>query len=73
MKKIGEQVDFHRETTYGGPKKPYHAHQYNIWIPIFDVKENQNLNFIEKSHLIDDDKIILKNVGKKMEKNGIIL
>ena len=68
VEKIEEQVDFHRETTYGGPKKPYHAHQYNIWIPIFDVKKNQNLNFIEKSHLIDDDKIILKNVGKKKRK-----
>ena len=66
--KKDEQLDFHRETTYGGEKKPYHAFQYNIWIPVFDVEKNQNLNFVEKSHLIKDEDIKLKNYGKKKKK-----
>lgn len=63
-----EQLDLHRETFYAGDKKPYHAHQYNVWLPIFDVEKNQNLNFVEKSHLIKDEDIKIVNVGAKKKR-----
>ena len=63
-----EQLDFHRETTYAGDKKPYHGFQYNIWIPVFDVEKNQNLFFVPKSHLIKDKDIKTINIGQKADR-----
>lgn len=65
-----EQLDFHRETFYSGKEKPFAKHQINIWLPIFNVKENQSIKYIPKSHKVRDEDIKTVHVNTKVKKGS---
>ena len=62
-----EQLGFHRETFYSDHE--YMKYQHNIWVPILNVTEKNCLSYVEKSHLIPDDKIKTESI--KEEKSGV--
>ena len=68
-----ESHGFHRETFYALPQsKKYVKHQINIWTPIFDVKENQNMMYVPMSHKIKDKKIkTISLLSKESKKNSV--
>lgn len=65
-----EQLDFHRETFYAGPDKMFAKYQINVWLPIFDVSENQTIRYIPKSHKIYDENIETKHINSEVEKGS---
>ena len=44
----------------------------NCWIPIFNIKKEQNLMYVPKSHKISDHKIKVKKIKSKIVKKGSI-
>ena len=56
-----EVLDFHREAFYAGKDKKFIKHQLNIWVPLFDLKQNQAMRYIPKSHKISDTKFNFKS------------
>ena len=63
-----EQLDFHRETFYSGKDKPFVKHQINIWLPIFNVSNNQSIKYIPKSHKVRDEDIKTIHIDTKVKK-----
>lgn len=54
-----DMVSFHRDSFYG---QKFLNHQINVWIPIFDLELNQNLQYIPFSHKIEDNQIKTKRL-----------
>ena len=54
-----DTVSFHRDSFYG---KKFLNNQINVWIPIFDLEPNQNLQYIPFSHKIKDNQIQTKRL-----------
>ena len=65
-----EQLDFHRETFYSGKDKPFAKHQINIWLPIFNVSNNQSIKYIPKSHKVRDEDIKTIHIDTKVKKSS---
>ena len=61
----GEAVGWHRETFYTNYQ--FVKHGINIWFPVKNVNRNNNLKYIEDSHLIDDSKIERRKVRMTKE------
>ena len=65
-----EYIGWHRETFYS--KRKFINHAINVWIPILNVTSANSLNYIPRSHKIDDKKIIRRrfkvktNIVKKL-------
>ena len=55
-----EFIGFHRENFYCDYE--YINHQINVWLPIFDLEKNANLQYIPKSHKVPDHKIKVKKL-----------
>lgn len=56
----GEALNWHRETFYSN--HGFIKHGINIWFPVKNVNKNNSLKYIEKSHLIPDNKVIRRKI-----------
>ena len=64
-------MDLHREAFYAGKDKKFIKKQINVWVPIFNLENNQTIKYIPKSHKISDKKFKFKNVAvKSVKKNS---
>lgn len=69
-KNYDEVLDFHREAFYAGNDKKFIKHQLNIWVPLFDLRNNQAMKYIPKSHKIPDSKFKFKSTPVKTVKKN---
>ena len=59
-------LGFHRETFYSDYE--YTSKQINISVPIMNYNKKNSLKVVAKSHLIPDDKIVVKKLSSKISK-----
>lgn len=62
-----ECLGFHRESFYGD--ESFVRHQINIIAPIFNFNEKTSVKFVEGSHLISSDDILLEKLSS--EQSGV--
>ena len=69
-KSNGEALNWHRETFYSNHS--FIKHGINIWFPVKNVNKNNSLKYIQKSHLIPDNKVIRRKIKmtKLQKKNN---